>query len=148
MQNSESGRSIRQVDPLSASWEASQGHCTSGSYCLRSWNLLKVCQECGRLTHSSLRVHSLKFEKPGSPFQSFLKHLPICFPAGAYRKTMGTGKQNRNRRDQASPLAPTMAASQCKSPTEKQGCRTQPHCTLPRFPHCTQGQQHLSERPV
>lgn len=65
----ESGRSTRQVAPpgQSSPWEASQGHSASGSYCLRSWNLLKVCQECGCLTHSSLRVHSLKFIKPCFP---------------------------------------------------------------------------------
>lgn len=73
-----SGGSTSQVAPPGqpSSWEASQGRSASGSYCLRSWNLLKVCQECGCLTHSSLRVHSLKFIKACFPLYSFFKHRP------------------------------------------------------------------------
>lgn len=43
--------------------------------------------------------------------QSFFKNLPICFPAGACGKSMGTGKQNRKQRDSRAltKLAPQLA---------------------------------------
>lgn len=46
---------------------ASQGHFALGSYCLRSLSLLKVFQECGGLTHSSLSSQS-EVHKTAFPF--------------------------------------------------------------------------------
>lgn len=90
---------VPEVDPpgQSSSWEASQGHCASGSYCLRSWNLLKVCQECGRLTHSSLRGHSLKFVKPGSQLLLAFSHSSKICPYASQLEPAGSqwGQESR-----------------------------------------------------